>query len=1239
MSPKVSRCAALAAFSLLCFNAHAVDQTWNGFVSGTFTQGSNWVSGAAPASTDSVRFTNPLSSTGIIVVDAVSTVQNVTVSGTTLGGQYEFRQIGASTLAIADAFTLAVNTPLNITGGSVIGAASTSLAAGSSLSLSSLSRLITSGLNSSGGTLQVNSSSTLTVNGNGAIGGGGHLRVLAGGDIVSARYIDIGNASAGTMLIDGAGSTITAGNITDWGAGAAGFGSVLFSNAAAGTYSTLRIGQSQGSASVSLQGSSQLTVNTGLFVGSAGTHTFLSVNLDSGTLTSNASSSFNNGAVINVNGGALNLNGNATFSAGSTLNWGSDAVNIASGRTLAFQGGVATANGGRSLSNGATLRISNGGQFSSTGNLNVADAVISGTVVVDGVNSRLTTGGAATNAWGSLPGNFATIAFNNSGAGTFANRVSIGHLGGKGQLTLDNDAFVTVNGLTTGNGTIATSVASIDLSGGTLSTTGTAHFRGGSVVNVAGGRLQLGADATFSANSTLNWSTGTLHIASGKTMTFDDGSGFFSGGSISSGGTLRVINAGRVDSENALHIGDGGGGSLVIDGPAADINVGGVPINFWGNNPGGNASIVFNNGGAGTFSNLQITANSAAASVSIAGSTLSVGTLVAGSAGSPGSSVLLNNGTLIIGGDATFGTGATLNVQGGGGTSLAMLPGRALTFNGGAGTINAETLIPAGITVTAINGGTFRVTDTVIANANFNVSGAGSSMSLGAAGTSNGAIFANAVGAQADLLVSGGAILDFPGIVLLGKDGGDATLSISSNGRVNFANSLQAGGGITTPGAATINISDGTLNGTAATGSSIFSTNTRVNLNSGALIAKQDLLFLGGSTFNWSGGTLDLAGGKSLTFGGGAGSFSVNAALHNGGSLTILSGGAVQTSGKFDIGNTTVGTGPSSGTLVINGAGSRFVSDAAAGNFSTWGGKPGDAATIIINQGAATFNAGLNIATAGGTAQVLLQSGASLNVASFSVGSTGFVGSYSGFISIADTSTLRSTGTTTLRGGTNIAFAGGSFSSAGTLAMHDNSRIELTNGANKSMRVGGLSMSDISVIDVSDNFMIVEYSGASPLQSIRSYVLDGYNDGNWLGIGLRSATAAVNPLSGLGYAEASVPLGLSGGIFRGQPVDGTTVLVAYTFKGDADINGIVNSIDFNLLQSGYGIKDGTAVWSQGDFDYNGKVNTVDFNSLSGNFGQTLASPLPGAELGAVVPEPFSLTMLLGLFAMTRRRSR
>ena len=174
------------------------------------------------------------------------------------------------------------------------------------------------------------------------------------------------------------------------------------------------------------------------------------------------------------------------------------------------------------------------------------------------------------------------------------------------------------------------------------------------------------------------------------------------------------------------------------------------------------------------------------------------------------------------------------------------------------------------------------------------------------------------------------------------------------------------------------------------------------------------------------------------------------------------------------------------------------------------------------------------------------------------------------------------------------------------LRVHDHTVIDTANGAR---------------LDLNDNAAIFDDSTSSPLATIRSLIISGYASGNWTGAGI-SSSLANSSTHGVGYAQASAVFTNFPATFAGQQVAATASLVRYTRYGDADLNGVVNLLDFNRLAANF---NGTnKVWSQGDFNYDGNVNLLDFNKLAANFNMSLSSdPTPGdwAALAGVVPEP------------------
>jgi T5SS/PEP-CTERM-associated repeat protein len=168
-------------------------------------------------------------------------------------------------------------------------------------------------------------------------------------------------------------------------------------------------------------------------------------------------------------------------------------------------------------------------------------------------------------------------------------------------------------------------------------------------------------------------------------------------------------------------------------------------------------------------------------------------------------------------------------------------------------------------------------------------------------------------------------------------------------------------------------------------------------------------------------------------------------------------------------------------------------------------------------------------------------------------------------------------------------------------------------------------------LDLTDSRLMIPYTGTSPLATIRGDIASGYDKGKWDGVGIVSSTAQSNThhSTSLGIAEASVVLGISGsqiGIWDEQEVTATTVLVMYTWYGDANLDGVVNATDLAMIKS-----NGT-IWSNGDFNYDGVVNADDYALFM------LGAASGASNIATTLPEPSLLVASsIGLLAISRRR--
>jgi hypothetical protein len=193
-----------------------------------------------------------------------------------------------------------------------------------------------------------------------------------------------------------------------------------------------------------------------------------------------------------------------------------------------------------------------------------------------------------------------------------------------------------------------------------------------------------------------------------------------------------------------------------------------------------------------------------------------------------------------------------------------------------------------------------------------------------------------------------------------------------------------------------------------------------------------------------------------------------------------------------------------------------------------------------------------------------------------------------------------------------LNFAGNTPITLGTLSIASGASAVMPtqSTAQTQLVLGALSIAPGGTLDLTDNQMFINYTiGADPIATIATQIASGYAGGLWIGTGIISSTAA-NTGYALGYADSADP---------GNPANlpANQIKVMYTLQGDADLNGIVNGVDFGILAPN--LNKGVSGWDEGDFDYNNVVNGVDFGDLAPNMNKAVA--LPPANLVAIIVPP------------------
>ena len=450
--------------------------------------------------------------------------------------------------------------------------------------------------------------------------------------------------------------------------------------------------------------------------------------------------------------------------------------------------------------------------------------------------------------------------------------------------------------------------------------------------------------------------------------------------------------------------------------------------------------------------------------------------------------------------------------------------------------------------------------------------------------------------------------------------------------------------------------------GVSGAGSSLTLTGTSTVSSAISIITRGNIIFTNNGSLNVSANSLEIGRYSSTS--------SVNLSISGNGSVaanSIALGGLDSSSDDVATNVSLLGNGllnARTGSLNLDNSDTAAntvtlslggTSNLDAGSFTEVGTVSGRVVTVNLNGGTinatasdpaggdflpAFSNTTFNVQTGGA---IVNNGGFNITLAQPLVGSSndgGFIAEGSGVTTLLGNNTYH--GPTTVTNGTLVIGATGALPATaakitgGTLQLGASTRAE---------SLMSLSISGSGEFDVSNNHVFIDYgSNADPIASIAALLAAGYNGGLWNGAGgiVTSAPRVVGGLSyGLGYADGDDPQSAATGLASG------TIEIKYTLLGDADLNGIVNGIDFGILASNF--NKGVTGWDEGDFDYNGIVNGLDFGDLAANFNKGAAGADAVAALDAFavanglmadVPEPVAggLVVMAG-FGMLRRRRK
>ncbi|WP_428939427.1 dockerin type I domain-containing protein [Fontivita pretiosa] len=792
--------------------------------------------------------------------------------------------------------------------------------------------------------------------------------------------------------------------------------------------------------------------------------------------------------------------------------------------------------------------------------------------------------------------------FNPDGGGFLTNVITI-NAGATLALNLGTGADDVLGGVTNLNGGTLTVTDSTDSAWGINRAVNTGANTGisvisGNTVALAGADLNVGTNSTLDINAPSTWTSTTALIINSGGVARIDGNATVSGSSFTGTGALRT------------------GGDITIT-TATTINMPGGTVDLDGTDSFGNTV---------TLNSTSLTINASTMN-SFGGTILGSDTLVLNDSLSGLASLIVNitdpnaEWTLVAGSGGTIilSNGGVLNINalggnlGGGGIQGSDFNMNGVTNITGNSIWTARTDIAGTVNVAAassfnLRGGTLVDLNTLSGGT---ITGAGAVRALIDQGLSGFGVidtsieFANNTELRADngILNINGTILD---VGVIGTADTDGILNVTNAWNSNVAGFVELKGGEIRGAAITNGLASG-INGFGLLSAPVIN-NTRLDAENGTLIVETPL-----NNNDWDG-----AG-------------NVGSLVANTGDLEIR-----DTVGVSFLGTVFVNDNRE---VFVNGFELQF--DAGSTLRIDSGGR-------YRSTNSTNFNSTVNVTAGTGTIQI--------------TGNATF--------GAASTNTL--TGTLRLANTLTVIPVGASFTGGGALRNNNGSILRLNDGV-VSSDLGVLVQNDGTIQLATDTAagqaQLVDFQqtaigaanmqlGGSGLNDFdRITVLGNASIDGHLQLGL---IAAYNPsylvqheiisaISVTGMFDTVGGLIVNANKYLAVTYDPNSVLVTAAIPGDANLDGLVNVLDLDVLAQNWQLSGRS--WVTADFDGSGRVNIRDLYLLATHWGFGLLAPssspadlqamLSERGLPATVPEPAvgAVLALLGVFGSSCARLR
>src|SRR5439155_7464315 len=151
-------------------------------------------------------------------------------------------------------------------------------------------------------------------------------------------------------------------------------------------------------------------------------------------------------------------------------------------------------------------------------------------------------------------------------------------------------------------------------------------------------------------------------------------------------------------------------------------------------------------------------------------------------------------------------------------------------------------------------------------------------------------------------------------------------------------------------------------------------------------------------------------------------------------------------------------------------------------------------------------------------------------------------------------------------------------------------------------------LNNSGLLDLNGNDALIHHGDAS---SLRTQLRSGFigASGTW------SGTSGIKTSAGQADSRKIIAIGmraLDSGSFDGVSLASGDVVLKETFFGDANLDGLVNSQDYSLIE--FNVTNGVTAtgWVNGDFNYDGAVTAADYSLIATEYAIQIVSGSPGA---------------------------